>query len=116
MISGIYPYILAGSAGGLKKFENSFQSAANATINSFRSGTSGEKESLSDPLGTKDGMSLSASGSITPGSSGLFAHVSDVSFGQEIPQMIEAQRGYEAYLKVIRTEDETAEYTLDTFA
>ena len=46
-------------------------------------------------------------------SASLFTDVSNANPGQGLPQMILYQRGYEANLKVIRTEDDMLEHTLD---
>jgi flagellar hook protein FlgE len=116
MISGIYPYIAGISATGLKNSENLFRNAVNGKAGDLKGGAVAERGILGNVLATDEGINLSASGSVAQGSTGLFAEVSDLSSGQEIPQMIVAQRGYEAYVKTIRAKDETLEYTLDTFA
>lgn len=104
------------SVGSLKKLENSFYGAASSSINNLRVSAISEKERTALSGGENSGINLTSSGSIGQGSNGLFADVSDTTPGQEIPQMIIAQRGLEAYVKAVRAQDETLEYTLDTFA
>jgi flagellar basal body rod protein FlgG len=116
MISGIYPYLLSMSVGSLKKPENSSANIANSSINSVKGGILTEKEKSGNAADSDAGIGLTASGSVSQGSTGLFAEVSDLSLGQEIPQMIEAQRGFETYVKAASAQGESGEYALDTFA
>ncbi len=104
------------AAGGVhKRPDNSYQSAADNRISNLGDASAPhEKGSAGNASGTNEGIGLAATGSVTPGSSGLFAQVADVSIGQEIPRMVVSQRSYEAYAKTALTGEEA--YALDTFA
>jgi hypothetical protein len=115
MISGIYPYLMSMSAGGLKKGESSFQNTGNAKFDDLTNVTGADRVRLGTIPAADEGISLTVSGAVTQASTGLFAQVSDIGSGQDIPQMMMARRGYEAYLETIRAKDETLRYTLDTF-
>jgi|WetSurMetagenome_2_1015567.scaffolds.fasta_scaffold808799_2 flagellar hook protein FlgE len=116
MISGIYPYIVGAGAVGVKNFDTSLRNITNDSADGLKNAVATEKENLVNPLATGDGINLAGSGSVSQSSTGLFAQVSDLSAVQEMPEMIVAQRGYEAYLKTLQAKDETLKYTLDTFA
>jgi flagellar hook protein FlgE len=110
-ISSIYPYIMGWSTPSPKKIENSFRNVADGrAVSAAETGSQGENASL-NPLSSLEGLEMNMSGFAA--SASLFTDVSNASPGQGLPQMILYQRGYEANLKVIRTEDDMLKHTLD---
>jgi flagellar basal body rod protein FlgG len=116
MISGIYPYLVAGGAQSLKKFENSFRNLADLNPASTKTGAQGGGGIQANAAGPEEGIKVSATGAVTQGSSGLFVDVSGINPGQDIPRMIVLQRGYEASLKAFQAESEIIGHTLDIVA
>jgi hypothetical protein len=115
MISALNTYALNINATPLKKFEMSLQNAAGVGV-AAKTKAAPETGIAGDSTSAEGGIVLTGAGLISQTSTGLFATVSEANPGQGIVQMIVAQRGYEAYLNVIKTQDEITEYTLDTFA
>ena len=111
MITSIYPYIMGVSTPSPKKIENSFRNLPDMrAVSPTDTRPDGENASL-NPLASLEGLEANMSGFAAAAS--LFTNVSDAGAGQGLPQMILYQRGYEANVKVIKTEDEMLGQTLD---
>lgn len=114
MISGIYPYLLSMTVGSLKKLEGSYPDSASSSVRNMVEG--GAAKGDGSGIADVQAISLTCSGSVTQGSVGLFIDVAGATSGQELPQTVLSQKGFEAYLKVLRSQDESREPSLDTFA
>lgn len=113
MISGIAASLSALSTLG-KKLCNSAGNVANCNTDGFKRVDAGIKE---DEVGLPE---ISLTQSQLPGAliqeDGVMRETSNVDLAIEIPQMMVSQRGYEANLKALKTQDEVLEATLDILA
>jgi flagellar basal-body rod protein FlgC len=113
MISGIAASLSALSAFG-KKLCNSARNVANCNTDGFKRLDAGLWE---DKAGLPDTTLVQVQ---SPGSfvqdEGTMRETSNVDLTIEIPQMMISQRGYEANLKALKTQDEVLEAALDILA
>jgi flagellar hook protein FlgE len=94
-----------------KKIENSFRNLPDDRTESVVGPKSQTEGASINPLASVEGLETNMSGFAAAAS--LFVDVSGTDPGQGLPQMILFQRGYEANLKVVQTEDEILKHTLD---
>jgi len=95
---------------------------ANAAGNIANSNTDGYKAQEAVIVQNQAGLpdlvtkTTDSPGSFIPGADGTLTESSNVELSQEIPQMMIGQRGYEANLKTLQTEDEMSESILNIIA
>jgi len=110
MISGISASLSALFAFGTK-LSGIAHNVANSDTNGFKKTTATIKE---DSLGLPQ-VNLMKSDS--PGAivqvEGLLKETSNVDLAEEFPQMMIAQRGYEANIKALKVQDDVLKSTLD---
>lgn len=106
---------ISASISGLlalgKKLSNTAHNVANSSTNGY-------KKTIATI--TEDGNRLpqvNLTQSDTPGAfiqeEGLLKETSNVDLAEEFPQMMIAQRGYEANIKALKTQDEVLESVMD---
>jgi flagellar basal body rod protein FlgG len=110
MISGITASLSALSAFG-KKLANNARNVANCNTDGYKK---------SDSTISEDGNGLPEvilQQSASPGAfveeAGVMRETSNVDLAEEFPQVMIAQRGYEANIKALKAQDEVIESTLD---
>ena len=111
MINSIYPYIMGWSSPNPKKIENSFRNLPDNRTESVVGPKSQTEGTTINPLASwKDWRQTCPALRLPP----VFLSTYPArNPGQGLPQMILFQRGYEANLKVVQTEDEILKHTLD---
>jgi len=114
MISGIGA-TLAGLFAFRKKIDNAASNVANSNTDNYKKTdatiTEG-RESLPDVTTRK----IDSPGALIQESDGIMRETSNVELSEEIPQMMIAQRGYEANLKALKTQEELLDSVIDIMA
>jgi flagellar basal body rod protein FlgG len=112
MISGISSSLSALYAFGAK--------LSNTAHNVANSNTNGYKKTVSTISEDNQGLpKVNLMKSNDPGAfienEGLLTETSNVDFAEEFPQMMIAQRGYEANIQALKTQNEVLRSILDIF-
>jgi len=106
---------LAGLMVFGKKVANAAGNIANSNTDNYKAN---EAIIVQNQAGLPDLVTktVDTPGSFIPGADGTLTESSNVELSQEIPQMMIGQRGYEANLKTLQTQDEMSESILDIIA
>ena len=98
-----------------KKVANAAGNIANSNTDNYKTFEARIEE---NEAGLPDLMTrrVDSPGSFIQETDGTFRQSSNVELSQEIPQMMIGQRGYEANLKTLQTQDEMSKSILDIIA
>jgi flagellar basal body rod protein FlgG len=111
MVSGISAS-LAGLIAFGKKVTNAAGNIANSNTDKYKSVTAHIEE---DKAGLPEvtTQTVNTPGTLVHETDGTLRETSNVELSQEIPQLIVGQRGYEANLKALQTQDEMLQSVLN---
>jgi flagellar basal-body rod protein FlgC len=113
MITGVSASISGLLAFG-KKLSNTAHNVANSNTNGYKRTVA----TITEDSNRLPRVNLTQSD--TPGAliqeEGLLKETSNVDLAEEFPQMIIAQRGYEANINALKTQDEVLKSTMDIIA